>query len=218
MADKKTRKKVRQPFALVVGQTYATTLGNQTHTFVSDPKTLKEFTVTLIWEKQGKNAIAAPYMIQITAGKLNPMNSADIERRLGKSHSIQNYPISSTFMRRIPFERIIDASRQSLIKNNLFFRDNDLPIIHELNLKELQAPRKMGRPFDRPDSFYREIAEYYNEAKSQGGSFARKPATYIQKFVDNEIGHLADSSKYVQIRKWVAEARKRGYLPKFDRN
>jgi hypothetical protein len=218
VADKKTVIKVRQPFALVVGQTYATTLGNQTHTHVSDPKTNQEFTVTLIWEKQGKNAIAAPYIVQVTAGKLNPMNSADIERKLGISDPFRNYPISSTFMRRIPFERIIDASRQTLIQNNSFFKDNDIPIIHELDSKALQAPKKQGRPFDRPDSFYIDIAKYYDEAKSQGGSYARKPATYIQNFLEDEIGHLADESKYVQIRKWVAEARKRGHLPKFDRN
>lgn len=218
MPVKKTTKKVRQKYALKVGATFATTLGNQTHTYVTDPKNGNEFTVTLIWEKQGRAGLAAPYMIQVTAGKPDHFNSANIERRLGLAESVVNYQISSTFMRRIPFERIVDESKNALIKNNLFFNENKIPLVHELNSNLLRVPKKHGRPFDRPDSFYRDIARYYQEAKSQGGSVARKPATYIREFVTKEVGHLAEASQYVQIRKWVGEARKRGYLPKIDRH
>jgi hypothetical protein len=215
---KKASKKVRQPYALKVGATFATTLGNQTHTYVTDPKSGNEFTVTLIWEQQGRAGLAAPYIIQVTAGKSDQFNSANIERRLGLAESVKNYQISSTFMRRIPFERIIDESRKALIKNNSFFIENNIPLVHELKSSLLNSPKKQGRPFDRPDSFYRDIARYYNEAKSQGGSIARKPATYIRKFVASEVGHLAEANQLVQIRKWVAEARKRGYLAKYERN
>ena len=213
MPDVKTPKKIRAPYALIVGTTIASNLGNQTSTMVSDPISGKEFSVQLIWEIQGESRTAAPYMIQITAGKINPMNSADVERRLGNSDTSNNYPISSTLIRRIPFEKITDASRQVLIQNNAFYSEQNVALIHEIDSEKLQAPKKPGRPFDRSDSFYLEIANRYKEAKSLGGSVARKPAKYIQEFVIDEIKHLPNKNQLVQIRKWVAEARKRGYLP-----
>ena len=218
MLDVKTPKKIRAPYALIVGTTIASNLGNQTSTMISDPISGKEFSVQLIWEIQGENRSAAPYMIQITAGKINPMNSADVERRLGNSDTSNNYPISSTLIRRIPFEKITDASRQVLIQNNTFYSEQSVALIHKIDSEKLQAPKKPGRPFDRSDSFYLEIANRYKEAKSLGGSVARKPAKYIQEFVIDEIQHLPHENQLVQIRKWVAEARKRGYLPEAVKN
>lgn len=218
MPDKKTAKQIRHRYALIVGATHSTTLGNQTITDISDPISGRDFSVKLIWELQGKDQIAAPYMIQITAEKVDPMNSADIERRLGNSQTSSNYPISSTLIRRIPFEKITDASRQVLIQNNIFYSQHNVALVHEIDSEKLQTPRKPGRPFDRSDSFYLEVAKRYKEAKSLGGSVARKPAKHIQGFVMDEIQHLPYKNQLVQIRKWVAEARKRGYLPTAERS
>lgn len=218
MPDKKTTKKERQPYALILGATYPTELGNQTNTVITNPKTAQLFYVTLIWEKQGDAQVAVPYSFHITAGKLDLFNTADIDRRLGVSNTLNNYPLTSTFMRRIPFEKIIDASRKALIENNTFYKENEIPIVHEIYSEQLMSPKRKGRPFYRSDSFYREIAAHYNEAKAMGGSKARKPATHIQQFVLTEIGHLSIQNQYVQIRKWVAESRKRGYISKVERN
>ena len=146
-----------------------------------------------------------------------PMSANIIERRLGMTDTTNNYPINSTLMRRIPYEKIIDASRKALIEENFFSVANNIPLVHPLNETLLSKPKKVGRKFDRADSFYREIATRYMEAQSIGGSVARKPALYIAKYIEDEVKHLSDEYKSVQIRKWVAEARKRGYIPPVSR-
>jgi hypothetical protein len=214
---KKTAKVERQ-FSLVVGRTLASTLGNQTTTSVVDPRTERQFSVSVIWEKQGVNGgTAYPMRVQIDAAPLSPMSANIIERRLGMTDTTDNYPITSTLMRRIPYEKIIDASRNALIEENFFSVANNIPLVHPLNETLLSKPKKGGRKFDRADSFYREIATRYMEAQSIGGSTARKPALYIAEFIQDEVKHLSDEYKSVQIRKWVAEARKRGYIPPVSR-
>ena len=217
MTQKKTSKKARHPYAVSIGQTFAV-MGNQTATHISDPENGRIFSVVLIWETQGEgSSVAAPYKIQISAGKLEPMNTAEVDRRLGNSTTKVDYPITSTLMRRIPYEKIIDTSRAALIENNSFHTAQNIPLIHPLEREVLEKRVKQGRPFYRSDGFYQEIAQWYLEAKAHGGSIARKPALYIEKFVKNEVKHLAQQHRATQIRKWVAEARKRGYLESIER-
>ena len=212
MAEEKTTKKVRRLYSLTIGRTFAV-MGNQTVTHVTDPESGRIFSVTLIWERQGgTQSIAAPYKIQVNAGRLDPMDTAQVDRRLGNTPSEINYPISSTLMRRIPYEKIIDASRIALNENNDFHISVGVPLVHPMTSQELAKPNKPGRPFDRTDDFYQEIAKRYMEAKAQGGSIARKPTLYIENFVKNEVKHLEPLNRSTQIRKWVGEARKRGYL------
>ena len=217
MTEKKTSKKARHPYAVSIGQTFAL-MGNQTATHISDPEDGRIFSVVLIWETQGEGSpIAVPYKIQISAGKLGPMDSAEIDRRLGRARTKVDYPITSTLMRRIPYEKIIDASRAALIENNSFHTAQNIPLIHPIGREDLEKRVKQGRPFYRPDDFYQDIAQWYLEAKAHGGSVARKPALYIEKFVKSEVKHLAQHHRATQIRKWVAEARKRGYLESIER-
>ena len=217
MTEKKTTKKARHPYAVSIGQTFAV-MGNQTATHISDPENGRIFSVILIWETQGEgSSVAAPYKIQISAGKLEPMNTAEVDRRLGNPTTKVDYPITSTLMRRIPYEKIIDASRAALIENNSFHAAQNIPVVHPLGQEVLRKKVKQGRPFYRSDDFYQDIAQWYLEAKAQGGSIARKPALYIEKFVKSEVKHLAQHHRATQIRKWVAEARKRGYLESIER-
>jgi hypothetical protein len=212
VAEDKTPKKVRRVYSLTIGSTFAV-MGNQTVTHVTDPASGRVFSVTLIWERQGgQQSIAAPYRIQINAGRLDPVNTAQVDRRLGNKLSEIDYPITSTLMRRIPYERIIDASRIALNENSDFHITVGVPLIHPMTSHELVKPKKPGRPFDRTDDFYQEIAKRYLEAKAQGGSIARKPTLYIENFVKREIKHLEPQHRSTQIRKWIREARKRGYL------
>lgn len=213
MPNKKSAKEVRHSSSLIIGPTFATTLGNHTVTHIHDPKTLKDYSVTLYWEKQYSSSNSAvPFNIQISSGVLSPNNSADIDRKLGINVNLQAFPLNSTLLRRIPYEKIIDESRKALISNNAFYFKNEITLIHPLTSRDLKPQKRKGRPFDRDDSFYHNIAKYYQEAKNLGGSVARKPALYIEDFVFDEVKHLRKDRRAVQIRKWVAESRKRGYL------
>ena len=214
----KTSKKVRQPFALIIGGTFSTTLGNQTFTNVTDPRNNRTYFISLFWESQSvAGELAAPFKIEITAGNINLLNPGDVDRKLRWATSKIDYAITSTIMRRIPYEKIIDASRAKLAEDNFFYVSNDISVVHPISRTELEKPRNQGRPFDRPDSFYQEIAQRYKEAKAQGGSIGRKPSTYIQRFFLSEIKHLSQDRRAVQIRKWVSEARKRGYIAPVER-
>jgi hypothetical protein len=209
MATKEARKK----YSLIVGPTWDVPTGNQTITAVTDPTTNREYRVTLIWENQGNESlVASPFQIRIESGNAEPFSGETVERRLGIAKTRNNYPITSTLMRKIPYERIIDDSRRCLLAANKWSLNNNIDLIHPLSESNLIKPTKTGRPFDRDENFYLKVAKYYLEAMSLGGSVARKPATHIATYLQAEIGHLKPEAQHTQIRKWVAEARKRGFL------
>lgn len=213
MPEKKSAKPARKSYSLQIGQTWEIPTGNQTITSVLDPLSRREYGVILIWEAQGQSQqIASPFQIRVQAGSANPFDAGQTNRMLRNEGTQENFPISSTLMRRIPYERIIDDSRRVLIAANKFSVENEIPLIHPLVIDQLKKPTKKGRTFDRNDDFYREIAKRYLEASAIGGSVARKPAAYIAQFVKKDLNHLESQAQYMQIRKWVAEARKRGYL------
>jgi hypothetical protein len=212
--EKKSAKSVRKSYSLQIGQTWEIPTGNQTITSVVDPLSRRAYGVILIWEAQGQSQqIASPFQIRVQAGPANPFDASQTNRMLNNEGTQENYPISSTLMRRIPYERIIDDSRRVLIEANKFSVENEIPLIHPLVTDQLNKPTNKGRTFDRNDGFYREIAKRYLEASAIGGSVARKPASYIAQFVKKDVNHLEPPAQYMQIRKWVAEARKRGYIP-----
>ena len=214
MPEKKSAKSVRKSYSLQIGQTWEIPTGNQTITSVVDPLSRRAYAVILIWEAQGQSQqIASPFQIRVQAGPANPFDAGQTNRMLNNEDTQENYPISSTLMRRIPYERIIDDSRRVLIVANKFSVENEIPLIHPLVTDQLKKPTNKGRTFDRKDDFYREIAKRYLEASAIGGSVARKPASYIAQFVKKDVKHLEPPAQYMQIRKWVAEARKRSYIP-----
>jgi hypothetical protein len=71
---------------------------------------------------------------------------------------------------------------------------------------------RRGRPQAHDDEHYQNVARLYEQALL-GGQSRRKPALYIAKQLQAE-GKTVDSP--AQVRKWVAEARKRGHLPPAD--
>jgi hypothetical protein len=207
---KKSAHEVRG-FALQIGETQALTLGNQTVTYVRDPRSGFECSVTLIWSTNSDSAFSVPFRVQVTSGRTDPTDTADIDRMLGLMPT-KTIPLSSTMLRRIPYEKIIDASRKALIESNSFLSSNKISIPHQLQSETLLRQKKKGRPFDRPDEFYEKVAKLYIEAILSSGSVARKPSKYIATKLAQEVRYLSSKNRSAQIRKWVAEARKRGLL------
>lgn len=198
--------------------TQALDMGNQTLTHLRDQKSGREYSVILIWEKVKSSKYAMPFRIQITAGRSTSTNTADIERVMGIETPDVVQPFSSSVLRRIPYEKIIDSSREALLQKNSLLFSVGITVPHALPEQVLKKEKKKGRPFDRPDEFYRNIARLYEEALSLGGSVARKPSVYIATKLSSEVKYFSKNNRSAQIRKWVAEARIRGYLPNISKD
>jgi hypothetical protein len=164
-----------------------------------DPTTNSSWAVSVHWADI--NGVATPVGVDVRSfGPDGPVRTGLAEVTRGVLH-------------RLPVATIIEGSLDRAIWLHLAkggTTETDAASSRALLAADDRVDRRRGRPHEHSDAHYQEVARLYREALALGPAGRRKPAKYV------ETQLLADRKRVDspdQVRKWIAEARRRGYLP-----
>lgn len=123
--------------------------------------------------------------------------------------------VNREVIKRLPVAAVIERSRDRVKWLTKLAESAPTSIAAEAREQERlmgSRPKNPGRQFEHTDDHYRRVAALYEEALAVGGKPRRSPALYVLERLRAEGVYVTGGD---QMRKWVAEARKRGHLPPY---
>jgi len=124
-------------------------------------------------------------------------------------------PVTRELFKRLPIGEVIEQGRAQVAA--IWEAETSRTAEDPETLRVRAALKQAGDSDTRSDETYRLVAEYYARVKADQrkglvGSAVAK-ATKARLELD---GRIPEGTTDVRVRKWIAEARRRGYLPPAD--